>query len=318
MLAWTMSRAVVAQAYGGPEALAIVDEPDRPPGPGEVLVEVRAAGVNPADWKAYSGLWGADPSRLPLHLGYEVAGTVLDVGPGVEAPRVGDEVIAWPVTGGYAERVVAPARVVAPRPAGLSWAQSAGLLLTGAAAVHLLTATRVGAEDVVLVHGGSGGVGRIAVQLALLEGARVVATAGPAAHDDLRQLGAIPVAYGPGLLQRLRAVAAQTGPFTVALDTAGTDEALDASATLVADRSRIATIAGFERARELGVQMLGNGPGADPGDDIRDAARAHLARLADEGVLDVTVARTYPLDDAARAHADSRSGHARGKLVLIP
>ncbi|WP_066585541.1 NADP-dependent oxidoreductase [Cellulomonas timonensis] len=313
-----MSRAVVAQAYGGPEVLAVIDEPVRPPGPGEVLLEVRAAGVNPSDWKGYSGLWGTNPSRLPIRLGYEVAGVVLDVGSGVESPAVGDEVIAWPVTGGYAERVVVPARVVAPRPAGLSWAQSAGLLLAGSAAVHLLTATRVGADDVVLVHGASGGVGRLAVQLAALAGARVVATAGPASHDDLRQLGALPVAYGPGLLQRLRAVAAQTGPFTVALDTAGTDEALDASVALVADRGRIATIAGFDRGRELGVRLLGNGPGADPGDDVRDAARAHLARLADEGMLDVTVARTYPLDDAARAHEDSRSGHARGKLVLIP
>ncbi|MDM8083469.1 NADP-dependent oxidoreductase [Cellulomonas cellasea] len=313
-----MSRAVVAEAYGGPEILAVIDEPDRPPGPGEVLLEVRAAGVNPADWKGYSGMWGTNPRRLPIRLGYEVAGVVLDVGPDVDGPAVGDEVVAWPVAGGYAERVVVPARVVAPRPAGLSWAQSAGLLLSGAAATHLLTATRTGADDVVLVHGGSGGVGRLAVQLAALAGARVVATAGPAAHDDLRQLGAIPVAYGPGLLERLRAVAAQTGPFTAALDTAGTDEALDASVALVADRSRIATIAAFDRGAELGIQVLGNGPDADPGDDIRDAARAHLARLADEGVLDIRVARTYPLDDAGRAHEDSRSGHARGKLVLIP
>jgi len=317
MLACAMSRAVVARAYGGPEALAVVEAQVAPPGPGEVLVEVRAAGVNPADWKRYSGLWGTDPSRLPMRLGYEVAGVVLEAGPDVER-AVGDEVIAWPVAGGYAERLVVPARVLAPRPAGLSWAQSAGLLLSGAAAVHLLTATRVGPDDVVLVHGGSGGVGRLAVQLAVLARARVVATASPASHDDLRQLGAHPVAYGPGLLDRLEAITAQTGPFTAALDTVGADEALDASVALVEDRSRIATIAGFDRAAELGIAALGAGAGADPGDDIRDAARSRLARLADEGVLDVTVSRTYPLDDAGRAHADSRGGHPRGKLVLIP
>ena len=312
-----MSRAVVAQAYGGPECLAVIEESVRAPGPGEVLVEVRASGVNPADWKSYSGLWGTNPSRLPIRLGYEIAGVVLDVGDGVEQ-AVGDEVIAWPVTGGYAERLVAPARLLAPKPAGLSWAQSAGLLLAGAAAVHLVTATRVGADDAVLVHGGSGGVGRLAVQLAVLAGARVVATAGPASHDDLRQLGALPVAYGPGLIERLRDIAAQTGPFTAALDTVGTDEALDASVALVEDRSRVATIAGIPRAAELGIAALGAGPGADPGDEIRDAARPRLARLADEGALDVTVGRTYPLDEAARAHADSRGGHPHGKLVLIP
>ncbi|MFI2753129.1 zinc-binding alcohol dehydrogenase family protein [Cellulomonas sp. P22] len=313
-----MSRAVVASAYGGPEVLTVVDSDPGAPGPGEVVVEVRAAGVNPSDWKGYSGQWGRDRARLPLRLGREVAGVVVAVGPDVETRSEGDEVVAWPVVGGYADRVRVPARVTAPRPAGLGWAQSAGLLLTGSTAVHLLVATRVGAGDTVLVHGGSGGVGRLAVQLARLRGARVIATASPGSHDDLRRLGATPVAYGPGLVERVRALEPVEGAVTAAIDTAGTDEALDASVELVADRSRVATIAGFVRGGELGVQLLGGGKGADPGTDIREAARDQLAALADEGVLDVVVAHTYPLEDAARAHLESMQGHPHGKLVLIP
>jgi NADPH:quinone reductase-like Zn-dependent oxidoreductase len=159
-------------------------------------------------------------------------------------------------------------------------------------------------------------VGRMVVQLAELRGAAVVATASPHAHDDLRALGAIPVEYGPGLAERVRAVA--PSPVTVAIDTVGTDEALDVSVELVADRSRIASIAGFSRGPSLGIQLLGGGPGADPGTGVREAARAQLVELAADGVLDVRVARTYPLEHAADAHREGRGSHPGGKLVLLP
>ncbi|MDM7830471.1 NADP-dependent oxidoreductase [Cellulomonas edaphi] len=312
----TSNRVVVATAFGGPEVLQLVDGPRLEPGAGNVVIDVRAAGVNPIDWKTYADGPGTDPSRLPLRLGFEVAGVVSAVGPSVRWLAEGDEVIAWRVSGGYADRLEVAEQVTVRRPADLAWSAAAGLMLTGSTAVHTLTATNVGTGDVVLVHGGSGGVGRMIVQLAELRGAAVVATASPHAHDDLRALGAIPVEYGPGLIERVRAAA--PGPVTVAIDTVGTDEALDTSVELVADRDRIASIAGFRRGPSLGIRMLGGGPGADPGTAVREAARAQLVDLAADGVLDVRVARTYPLAAVADAHREGRGGHPSGKLVLIP
>jgi len=314
----SQTKAVVAVSYGGPEALRVVDVDVREPGPGEVVLDVRAAAVNPVDWKLYAS--GDDPSRLPLRLGFEVAGVVAEVGPHVRWLTPGDEVIAWRVDGGDAARLVVPEQVTVRKPATLGWAQAAGLMVAGTTAVHLLTATHTRTGDVVLVHGGSGGVGRLVVQLAVLRGAHVLATASPAAHEDLRALGAIPLEYGEGLVARVRSTLRDEGlgPLTVALDTVGTDEALDASVALVPERTRVATIAGFGRAHELGILALGGGPGADPGTQVREDARAQLVELAGDGSLDVQVARTYRLDEAAQAHAESRAGHARGKLVLLP
>jgi NADPH:quinone reductase-like Zn-dependent oxidoreductase len=312
------SRAVVASAYGGPDVLRLIDVDPGEPGPGNVLIDVRAAGVNPTDWKGYAGVYGKDPAKLPMRLGFEVSGVVSAVGPSVRWLSPGDEVIAWRVSGGYADRIVASEQVTVRRPPTLDWAAASGLLLAGATAVHTLAATGTHDDDVVLVHGGSGGVGRMVVQLAVLRGARVIATASPGHHDDLRDLGAVPVAYGEGLRDRIADAVGTTGPVTVAIDTVGTDEALDTSVALVQHRFRIATIAGFARAGDLGIKALGGGPGADPGTAVREAARAQLAELASDGSLDVRVARTYPLSEVAQAHRDGQAGHAAGKLVLIP
>lgn len=312
------SRAVVATAYGGPDVLRLVDIDPGEPGPGQVLIEVRAAGINPTDWKGYAGAYGTDPSKLPMRLGYEVSGVVSAIGPSVRWLSPGDEIIAWRVRGGYADRIIASEQVTVRRPTNLDWSAAAGLLLAGSTAVHTLSATETHDGDVVLVHGGSGGVGRMVVQLAILRGARVIATASPRHHADLRDLGATPVAYGDGLLDRVHDAARHTGRVTVAIDTVGTDEALDTSVALVADRQRIATIAGFGRAGELGIKALGGGAGADPGTAVREAARAQLAELAADGVLDVRVARTYPLTEVAQAHRDGQAGHSAGKLVLLP
>jgi len=312
------TRAIVAHAYGGPDVLRLVEVPPTEPGPGNVQVQVKAAAVNAIDWKRYSGATSSDPSRLPMRLGYEVSGIVTAVGPSVRWLAPGDEVLAWRVDGGYADQIVVSEQVTVRRPATLDWAAAAGLLLVGATAVHTLSATGTRDGDVVLVHGGSGGVGRMVVQLAVLRGARVIATASPDQHDDLRALGALPVAYGDGLLDRVHDAVRATGPVTVAIDTVGTDEALDTSVALVSDRQRIATIAGFRRAGELGIRALGGGPGADPGTLVREAARAQLAELASDGSLHVRIARTYPLEDAAQAHRDGIAGHVHGKLVLIP
>jgi NADPH:quinone reductase-like Zn-dependent oxidoreductase len=310
-----MTRTVVAPAYGGPEVLVLQDIDLPELADGQVLVDVRAAGTNPFDYKSYSGDMGDDPARLPLPVGSEVSGVVAAVTPGAAGYTgpltVGDEVIVTNVTGGYADQVVAKAADVGRKPENLSFEQAAGLLLTGETAWHLLTNTRVGTGDTVLVHGAGGGVGLMAVQLAVARGARVIATASPAKHDQLREYGAEPVTYGDGLADRVRAI----GPVDAALDLVGTDEALDTSVELVADRSRIATIAGFARAGELGIAVL---TGADGGQAIRDAARPELVELAAAGRLQVTVDRVFPLAEAAEAHRYLQTGHARGKVVLVP
>lgn len=315
-----MSLTVVATGFGGPEVLSVVDEPVDPPAPGQVLLDVRAAGVNPADVKMYNGDFGKDPDKLPIRLGFEASGVVTQVGDGAVGPAgavlVGDEVIAFRVSGAYAERLVVPASAVLPRPATLDFEQAAGLMLTGVTAVHLVTATGVGPGDTVLVHGASGGVGLMAVQIALSRGARVVGTASQARHAFLRDLGAEAVAYGPGLADRIRAVA--PGGIDAAVDTAGTDEAVDVSVELVADRARIATIAAFGRGAQAGIQLLGGGPGADPGTEIRNAARLELVRLAEAGQLNVVVAQSFPLVDVAAAHRAVSDGHTHGKIVLVP
>ncbi len=305
----------MAAAYGGPEVLAVQDVEVPAPADGQVLIDVRAAGANPIDYKLYSGEMGRDPAALPMPIGLEVSGVVAAVGSGATgytgALSVGDEVVATGMRGGYAEQVIVDAKDVGHKPDSLSFEQAAGLLLVGGTAWHLLTNTGVGMGDTVLIHGAAGGVGLLAVQLAVARGASVIGTASPARHDELRKYGATPVAYGPGLADRVRAI----GPVDAALDLVGTDEALDTSVELVADRSRIATIAGFGRAAELGIAAL---TGADGGQAIRDAARPELLALARDGKLEVTVDRAFPLDDAAEAHRYLQTGHARGKVVVLP
>ena len=315
-----MTQAVVATAFGGPEVLAVVDEPVAPPGPGQVVLEIRAVGTNPYDYKVYSGAYGKDLSRLPIRLGAEAAGVISVVGVGAEGPagpvHAGDEVIAYPASGAYAAELVVPSSAVVPKPPNLSFEEAAGLLLTGCTAVHALTVTHLGRGETVVIHGAAGGVGLMAVQLAVDAGARVIGTAGEESHAYLRQLGAEPVKYGDGLLGRVRALA--PGGVDVAIDAVGDDEAIDTSLALVVDRDRIVTIAAFQRGVELGIKVIGAGPGADPGTEIRAAARLELVRLCEAGKLKVKVAGTYPLSQASRAHRELMSGHTHGKIVLVP
>ena len=315
-----MPPVVIATAYGGPDALSVVDEPTAEPGPGEARVAIRAAGVNPVDYKMYAGTFSQDPARLPMRLGLEAAGTVVQVGPGAVGPagpvRPGYEVIAFRAPGAYAAELTVPAQALVPKPPNLDWAQASGLMLTGATAWHCLVVTGLGDGDTLLIHGSAGGVGVMAVQLAANRGATVIATASPARHEFLRELGAVPVAYGPGLADRVRAAA--PGGIAAALDLIGTDEAVDVSLALVPDRARVATIAAIGRARQTGIKALGGAPGADPGTEIRLAARPELARLAGEGRLRVVVSETYPLARAAEAHRAIMAGHTKGKIALIP
>jgi len=328
-----MTRAVVATAYGGAEVLEVVDVEIPEPGEGQVLVDVRAAAYNPADWKMYGGLWGADPAALPRRVGLEGAGVVSAVGPGVERFAVGDEVVIHPAGGSFAEQVLVREKALELKPAELEWPAAAGLLLAGATAWHALDAVGLGVDALpgseavpgegaggdaptLLVHGGAGSVGSAVVQLAVARGARVIATSGASNEEYVRAIGAEPVRYGDGLAERVRELA--PGGVDAAIDTVGTSEAIDVSVELVADRERIATVAGLEYGAQHGIRLLGHGPGMDPGTEVRAAARKPLLELAGAGDLAVRVAEVFALDEVRAAHELIASGHAPGKVILVP
>jgi NADPH:quinone reductase-like Zn-dependent oxidoreductase len=306
-----MGRQVVAAGYGGPEQLEIREQDPGRPGAGQVLVAVRAIGVNAWDVKSYSGQVGDDPERLPVLLGGECAGVVLD-----GTLDEGAEVIVHPVTGAYADRVVAKESSCVPKPAGLSWEQAAGLMLTGTAAAHLVAATDVGEGDTVLVNGAAGGVGLYAVQLARHRGARVLGTALPNDHGVLRELGIEPFDFREDVGAWVRGQAPQG--VDAVLDAVGAPPVLDLSLSMVKDRDRVATLIPSPAAAERGITQLGFGEGADPGTELRMAARYELVEGVEEGWLRVVVAETFPLEHAADAHRAMVSDHGAGKIVLLP
>jgi NADPH:quinone reductase-like Zn-dependent oxidoreductase len=314
-----MATVVAATAYGGPEVLSVLEREVPPPGSGEVTIAVRAAAVNPIDYKLYSGAFGTDPEKLPMPVGLELAGVVTAVGDGAEGPggplSVGDEVVAYPVPGAAASEVTAPARVVVPKPGGISFEVASGTLLAGGTAVHALAASGAKPGETLLVHGGSGAVGVVAVQLAVADGITVLATGGARNQSLLRSFGATPIEYGPGLLDRVRA-AAPDGVAAV-IDAAGTDEAIDVSLQLVAEPRRIVSAVAFGRG-DTGITLIGGGPGADPGTEIRARAWRRLLPAIEAGTLRVPVARIYPLAQTADAHRLVAGGHAGGKVVLLP
>ncbi|MFC0002906.1 NADP-dependent oxidoreductase [Micromonospora siamensis] len=305
-------KAIAIDGYGPAEQLLPRELPDPPVGPDTVLVRVRAAGVNPVDWKIREGhLAGAIPGHFPLVPGWDLAGVVEAAGPAVAGFAVGDEVIAYARRddiqhGTYAELVPAPERSLADKPLQASWAQAAGLPLAGLTAYQALQLARTGAGDTVLVHGAAGGVGHLAVQVARALGAdKVIGTASEANHDFVRSLGAEPVTYGPGLLDRVRTVAPDG--VDVALDLFG-GEALDVSAELLSRPARLVSTADPEHVTRLGGSYVFCKPST--------ADLSLLAGLVDAGRLTVHVERTFPLDDAADAHRLVEAGHVRGKVVL--
>lgn len=313
-----MATIVVARDFGGPDVLDVIESEVPAPGPDQVRISVRAAGVNPADAKLREGAFGR-PS-LPLRLGSEVAGVVAEVGADVEGLAVGDEVVAYRVSGGYATELVAKAANVFPKPASLPFEEAAGLLLVGVTAVHALEAADVHEGDTLLVHAASGGVGQQLLQLARLRGVRVIGTGSERSFDLIRELGGDPVPYGAStpaeLADRVRALAPEG--VTAAVDLAGTEEALASSLELVTDRQRIVTANPRQAAVDAGIKAIGGGPGADAGNEIRNAARPELLRLAGEGSLHVRVSRTFALAEAAQAQRFLAEGHPAGKVVLLP
>ncbi|MFJ4189842.1 NADP-dependent oxidoreductase [Kitasatospora sp. NPDC089509] len=299
-------KAVTVPRSGGPEVLRVTGVTDPEPGPGEVRVRVYAAAVQPVDLAIREGF---RPPGLtvepPLVLGNEFAGVVDRLGPDAGAWRVGDEVLGFRVLGCQAELVTVDAGQLVAKPAGMPWEQAGSLSASGQTAHLALELLGVGSGDTVLVHGASGGVGTVAVQLARARGAVVIGTASERNHDYLRGLGAIPVAYGEGLVERVRAVAPQG--VDAAFDAAGRG-ALAASVDLVADRDRIGTVVDYPEAERLGVRGL-RGP--------RTAERlAELVRLWEAGGLRIEIAESLPLEKAGEAHRLVGGGHVRGKVVL--
>ncbi|GAA3006776.1 NADP-dependent oxidoreductase [Kitasatospora albolonga] len=304
-------KAITYRAYGGADVLEYGEVPTPKVGPDAVLVKVRAAAVNPVDWKIQAGyLDGFLDAVFPVIPGWDVAGVVEQVGVGVTEYAVGDEVMGYVredmvSRGTFAEYVAAPVRTLAHKPAALSFEQAAGLPLAGLTAHQALTqALAVRAGETVLVHAAAGGVGSLAVQIAVALGANVIGTASERNHEFLRGLGAEPVAYGEGLAERVRALAPQG--VDAVLDLVGGD-ALTVSPSLLAEGGRLASIADGA-VLALGGRYVFVRPDT--------AGLTELAELADKGLLTVEVAATFPLERAAEAQRLNAEGHTRGKIVV--
>jgi NADPH:quinone reductase len=312
------SKRWIAPEFGGPEVLQLVEEDLAQPAAGQVLVTVRAAGMNPADYKGFAPGPGKDASALPKDIGFEVAGVVEALGPdtslGSGGGAAGDEVLAFRISGGYASHVLVPAADVFAKPAALDFPAAANLLLAGTTAAEMLHVTGVAEGDTIVLHGASGAVGVSVLQQARELGVRVLGTAGEHNFDVVRRYGGVPVVYGDGLEGRLREQAPDG--VAAALDAVGTDEAVDVSLALVPDRQRFVSIAAFGRVEAEGYRVIG---GTMPDSArFRDAARPRLIDLAARGRLEVPVSQTFPLTEAPRALELLASGHPGGKLALVP
>jgi NADPH:quinone reductase-like Zn-dependent oxidoreductase len=294
--------------FGGPELLEIVDLPDPHPGPGQVRIAVRAAGVNPGDWKKREGLM--DP-ELPQTMGHEAAGVVDELGEGVADVAVGDRVFGLSAEGA-AQAELAVLSFYAPIPPSLDFTGAAALPAAVETATRALDQLGVGAGagsgGTLLINGASGSVGSAAVQLAVVRGARVIGTASPANHDYLRSLGAEPVAYGEGLAGRVRVLA--PGGVDAALDVAGSG-VLPELIELAGGPEHVVTIADFGGAHEHGVRFSRG----DAGRAVH--ALAEIGELIESGRFSLPVARTFPLAEIAQAHRAGEDGNVRGKLVLV-
>lgn len=313
-----MTRAVVYTEIGAPDVLHVADVEGASPGPGQVRVRIEAAGVNPIDAKLRSGRRPSPPIVAPRRVGSDAAGVIVAVGADTPGLRPGLPVAITGAAGMYAEEIVAPAATVFPRPVAVSAAQAAAVGVPVSTAYQALRSLAVGAGDTLLVHGGSGAVGRAAVQFAVLWGARVIATCSERRAPDLEALGAETVRYGDGLADRVRSLAPDG--VTVAIDAAGTDEALQTSVELVADRSRIATLVRGADAVGLGIVGFGGGsphPLTAEQQAMRREGIAVVLPLLAAGAFSVELGPTLRLDDAAEAHRLVEAG-TDGKILLVP
>jgi len=306
-------KAVRFDEYGDVDVLTVADVPVPDPGAGQVLVRVRAAGINPGEAKIREGLlhsmW---PATFPSGQGSDLAGVVDRLGPGVTTATAGDEVIGWVDTrSAQAEYAVVAADNLAGKPAEVPWEVAGALGVAGFTAWAAVRAVKLKTGDTVAVSGAAGGVGSLTVQLARRIGATVVGIAGQHNQEWLREHGAIPVRYGEDLVGRIFDALLTTPQVDAFIDTYGGDYVEFAINELGVEPSRVDTIVRFDAVREYGVKSEGNAVGASA------ATLEELAQLVAAGELEVPIAATYPLDQVREAYARLATGHVRGKIVLL-
>jgi enoyl reductase len=304
-----MPRAVIFASHGPTDVLEVVRRDASHPGPGEVRVRVRAAGLNPVDWKIIQSPQAAQfykMAALPSGNGNDFAGVIDEVGPDADGWSPGDEVYGGHRFYAQADFVVVPIGKIRRKPATLDWEQAGALDIAGRTAMAEVRVIDPGEGDTVLVSAAAGGVGVLAAQLALRAGANVVGTASAGNHDYLRSLGVVPVAYGEGMLERLRD-AAPLG-YTAVLDHHGRDS-IDAGLALGVDPRRINTIADKPYAALVGANGIG-GAEARPGD------LAEIAEAIAAGEIVLPIDSMFPVERVREAYHRLRAGHLRGKIVL--
>ncbi|MER7668361.1 NADP-dependent oxidoreductase [Kitasatospora sp. NPDC096128] len=307
-----MTKAIAFPQYGGADVLRPIELELPAPGPGQVRVAVRAVGVNPLDHKVRSGeLDGFFPVTFPAVPGYEIAGVVEAVGAEVTGFAPGDEVFGALMGGGYAEHALLHADLLTAKPATLSWEEAAAIPVAAETSERVLDLLGVRSGETLLVHGAAGAVGTLLLQFARARGITVIGTASEANHDYLRELGAVPVTYGEGLADRVRAVAPD-GVDRV-LDAAGKGDVLPLSIELTGSAERVVTIADIAGSQQHGVRFSG---GAEDGRSYHGHAFAAALALHAAGTLRLPLHRVLPLAEAAEAQRISEAGHVRGKIVL--
>jgi NADPH:quinone reductase-like Zn-dependent oxidoreductase len=303
--AWRM-RALQFTEYGGPEVLTWGAAPVPHAGPGQIRIAVQGASVNPIDWKILTGaMSGGQPLNGPSYLGSDAAGVVDEVGEGVTGISVGDEVFGQ---GRNTEAEYAVLNSWAAKPPSVDWAVAAGAGVAGETSERGLRLLGIKSGQTLFIDGGAGGVGAVAVQMAIARGIRVIASASAANQDYLREIGAIPVLYGEGVADRVRAAAG--GPVDAVFDVAGKTP-VDELISLVPEPSQLLSIANFA-AGQAGARVTGGGADSKPMEALAD-----VADLLARNKLTITV-QTFPFDRAGDAYRLSQGGHVRGKLVLVP
>lgn len=304
-----MPRAVKFEEYGDIDVLEVVEVARPVPGPGQVLVRVRAAGINIGEAKIRRGLLHAQwPATFPSGQGSDLAGVVEEIGSGVSRPSVGDEVLGR--TDGRASQadyVVVEAADLVPKPPSVPWEVAGSLYVAGTTAYATVRAVSVDKGDTVVVAGAAGGVGTLAVQLASMRGARVIGLAGTANHQWLRDHGVVPVSYGEGTIERIHEVASGVDAF---IDAFGADY-VEMAIQLGVHPDRIDTIANFDAVKSFGVKAEGSATASDP------QILAELVDLVAGGRLEVPIAACYPLTEVREAYRQLEGGHVRGKIVLV-
>jgi NADPH:quinone reductase-like Zn-dependent oxidoreductase len=292
--------------YGGPEVISLGEAPEPHAGPGQIRIVVRAAGVNPMDWKFRSGMMAqGKPLEGVRYLGFDAAGVVDEVGEGVTDVAVGDDVF------GQGQNTQAEYAVLTSwvrKPASVDWAVAAAAGVVVETSERVLRLLGVTEGTKLFIDGGAGGVGSTATQLAKARGAMVIASASEANQGYLREIGAIPVIYGEGMVERVKAL--QIGKVDAVLDAVGKTP-IDDLISLTTEPSRVVSIANFGAA-ESGARVTGGGADSQP-----KKALAEAAELLEQSKLVIKI-QTFPFDRAAEAHQISQDGHARGKLVLVP